>query len=1411
MSSGLGGNRERKSFYCFLSFLFFLMNTTLFSVQVHQMQIVDKVVLANDGFSAELDLHPTDGSLHVAWVDRFGDIKYSVRNFSGGWSTPMTVPDGGVNVYGLEEGLNERKCLGISIDYRGITHMVFADSGGDIYYLYGVPGQWSTPVKIVNKDPYSIHLDILAVKNNLYVVYEDADKDKVYGVYRIGGSWIGPVLIATGEYCSLTKGSNDRIYFLNRGGLYEANDYHRIKFAVVDNGQTAWQFKSGMTDPHVGDVRERGIGQGPNLAVFGNKIYMAWSLGLDDPDPEKKNQCFVSFANEPGNTWTPRIGEMNPTPYDTPYYENTGDPHNRVSVYSDNTVIHMNGSRNERFRIFDGGNWSAFRDLPIQDGNNYSSKLILQVVNDGRTAWAVSSLANSAIGQISVFGITDPYAEVLNPPAPDAVDVLTIVAKKVLDGGGYSGDVAVHPVEGTVHAVWVQGGGLKYSMRGSNGAWGTVQDVPTGGQIVQGELFGWPRPCVSLDIDYNGSSHIAFGTSTGDLYYVKGTPGSWTAPVRIAEHSGFVVYPDLAAWQNTVTVVYENSPDLNVYSVQARNGAWQQPALLGAGENPVLSRGKEGRLYLCYRSLEFHRDMHFAWRIPTFTDWQMQTSVVVPEDAAGASPGMAVWDNYIYIAWNNDTGEEFTDYKSQLFCTVGTEPGLNWHPSPGIYGPIYYENTGDPHPRISSYSDGQILYLNGRRLDSRFALYNGDIWSKVRSAPWTEGYPNVTTDGHTVWVMVTSNSSAAAEVSVTGIQNPDADPYNFSDPGPMVTFDVDTLTAEVGHDYVFEIGSVDAGGHQITGARSSVTPLLDGMNFNTSTNTFTWTPTQAQLTANPWGEGSGKYLFGIVLTNEYQKSETVYFWIQVINANQPPEITSSPVTSVNLGETYSYAVTAQDPEGSALTFSLLQAPSGMSIGTSGQITWTPVPADEGSHQVTVRVTDGPGEFDEQVFTVQVIDNTIPPPVAQFTADILEGVLPLTVRFTDQSTGEIVSHAWTFGDLESSDAADPVHVYDNAGTFTVRLIVGGPGGADTLTVTDMIHVLQPPPEAGFTADPLNGGLPLTVQFTDTSKGAVLTYLWDFGDGSGSTLRHPQHTYETAGQFSVKLKVTGPGGMDSVLVEDMIQAMVSGPVAAFSAEPAFGTLPLTVQFTSHSTGDISSYAWTFGDGETGSDEHPEHIYQTEGEYTVRLIVTGSGGADTLTVTQMIRVTATRPIAIFTADITSGPVPLAVQFTDQSYGDVSSYAWDFGDGETSSEQHPAHTYSAEGQYNVQLIVSGASGSDTLHIPQMIHVNPLSGITDADGIPASFQLYPNVPNPFNPVTQITYDLPEQGHVRIVVYDLRGQQIRTLKDSAQPAGQFRLVWDGTNEEGCRVASGVYMIVMHTDTDHAYQKAILIK
>ncbi len=401
------------------------------------------------------------------------------------------------------------------------------------------------------------------------------------------------------------------------------------------------------------------------------------------------------------------------------------------------------------------------------------------------------------------------------------------------------------------------------------------------------------------------------------------------------------------------------------------------------------------------------------------------------------------------------------------------------------------------------------------------------------------------------------------------------------------------------------------------------------------------------------------------------------------------------------------------------------------------------------------------------------------PVAAFTSNVTQGCANLSVAFKDQSTNNPTSWEWDFGNGVTSSAQNPSVGYA-AGTYTVTLIVKNASGADAIRMTNYITVF-PSPTVSFGPNLTLACVPANIQFANYSQpgqGSIVSYNWNFGDGSGSTDAAPSHTYTQTGYFSVGLTVVNSAGCSaSVTYTNKIRVVQgiqpqftwnqvstsctapfmlnftnqtagpgnltynwtfgSGTPATSTATnpagisfagagnnsvtlsvnsdlgctgtttqtvptiagivaikgPATGCLNTPVSFSNASTPAPTSSSWDFGDGTgTFTGNTTTHTYTTAGNYTVTLTSTSPTCSNTTTSAITIGAAFT---PTFSATPTVGcKAPLAVQFTDQDAPPLSSATWAFGDGGTSTQLNPAHTYNTAGNYTVKLTGTNASG---------------------------------------------------------------------------------------------------------------------
>jgi PKD repeat protein len=160
-----------------------------------------------------------------------------------------------------------------------------------------------------------------------------------------------------------------------------------------------------------------------------------------------------------------------------------------------------------------------------------------------------------------------------------------------------------------------------------------------------------------------------------------------------------------------------------------------------------------------------------------------------------------------------------------------------------------------------------------------------------------------------------------------------------------------------------------------------------------------------------------------------------------------------------------------------------------------------------------------------------------PPLADFTANPLSGPTPLTIWFSDRSIGVAQTWFWSFGDGETSTQPNPVHTYSRGGRYTVSLTVSNQYGVNTKTTPGLIMVGLTP-QTSFSASVRNGTAPLMVQFTDTSTGGPMGWLWDFGDNTSATQQNPLHLYPSPGTYQVALSTWNQFGGDMLALAEYI---------------------------------------------------------------------------------------------------------------------------------------------------------------------------------------------------------------------------------------------------------------------------------
>lgn len=463
----------------------------------------------------------------------------------------------------------------------------------------------------------------------------------------------------------------------------------------------------------------------------------------------------------------------------------------------------------------------------------------------------------------------------------------------------------------------------------------------------------------------------------------------------------------------------------------------------------------------------------------------------------------------------------------------------------------------------------------------------------------------------------------------------------------------------------------------------------------------------------------------------------------------------------------------------------------------------------------------------------------PPISAQFSSKSAT-CLGDSTAFMNQSTGNIVSWRWDFGDGDTSNLQHPTHKYNISGIYNITLIVSDSSNQLDSVVKTM-NIAPARPVASLLLLNSTSCIEDTLRFLDQSTGRVDSRLWQFGDGTLiDSISSPQHKYNSAGMFDVKLIVvhsavcidsatlsiavnqaqigvspataticslndtvtlTATGGISyqwsppsglSAISGSVVKASpginrtytVSGmdingcvglaqsvitidststAIASFGMNQSKGCDMLQVEYTNTST-SAKTYQWSFEGGTPASSsiENPRIMYDSEGSYDVQLIAFGCSNIDTLLLKDTIQLYE----AVTAAYTQSDTILLlnekdSVNFTNLSHR-ATSYAWDFGNGTSSTLLNPTARYAAEGLYDIRLIASNAFCRDTA--ASKIEVKLVDGLRDI----SSNQVFTVFPNPFVDILEIKRTVGLSEPLELTVFTAEG----------------KLVWNGQIDGG---------------------------
>jgi len=441
----------------------------------------------------------------------------------------------------------------------------------------------------------------------------------------------------------------------------------------------------------------------------------------------------------------------------------------------------------------------------------------------------------------------------------------------------------------------------------------------------------------------------------------------------------------------------------------------------------------------------------------------------------------------------------------------------------------------------------------------------------------------------------------------------------------------------------------------------------------------------------------------------------------------------------------------------------------------------------GSYQVSLTVTSSTGCTNTIVKTITIGT----PPTVNFVS--VPGCINDSTQFTSSifvNAAALTTWLWEFGDGGTSSEIDPYHIYTIAGSYTVTLTVTDTSGC-TSSVTHQA-MITPPPVAFYSyAAPACSNYPVLFNDQSTSpNGQIITWHWDFGDGSDTIISSPTnpdvaHTYTTFGTYNVTVEVTTSTGCENTYAQPV--SITAGPLAGFSYESACLNTP--VQFADQTTINggniIVSWLWNFGDPVSGANntsnlQNPAHIYTLPGIYSVNLLVTNANGCIDTTFMNV----EVHPLPAvdfgFAATNCQGSITLFhVDSLITNLQAIQDFDWDFGDGSSHSAlQNPSHLYSTSGNYTVVLTVTDTAGCVNHKNRSLeIHPAPTAAFTFASSClntPAQFTDHSYTINGES-ITGWSWDFGDAGT----------STLQNPEHTYSAGGTYQVLLTVTSESGC--------------------------
>lgn len=564
----------------------------------------------------------------------------------------------------------------------------------------------------------------------------------------------------------------------------------------------------------------------------------------------------------------------------------------------------------------------------------------------------------------------------------------------------------------------------------------------------------------------------------------------------------------------------------------------------------------------------------------------------------------------------------------------------------------------------SNAGDISLVYENGAVLKWEYSEDNGTSWTDITNNTGTLNYTNLTTTTGYRAQVKNGNCPALYSSEVDIAVNPN----------PVPSYTASQVCKGLNTDFT-----------------------------NTSTGnivSYSWNfgNGSGSISQNPSFQYQSDGTYSVELSVESDKGCTGTF-VDVVTVNPLPVVDINQV-DVCLGTPMNFQGLVSVAGGSVSNYDWNFGDGNTDNIQSPQHTYTAA----GTFDVTLVATSNNSCIDSASTSVEITAAA----TIDFVADSV--CLGESIDFinTSSSSSSSVTYTWNYGNGATSTLYSPTYTYPATGDYTVSLqaqVTGGTSGCLS-SITKTVQIYEVPASEFTFMDVCQADSASFTDLTTYTPGTnLLTYAWDFGDASSSTLDSPKHLYGTPSNYSVALTTTSPEGCTNTNNHQITIHYMPNANYSFSDV----CLNENMIFTSSSNITIGNlgYEWDFEDGSTSTTENPVHLYTNDTSYTVQLIATSDEGCKD-TISKVVTVNPLPSVKFGVDAVCDGATSVFSDSTQITTGSISSYTWDFSDGSSSTSQNPTHLFLNVGTYNVSLIAESDKGcvDDTT---QFVIVNPV------------------------------------------------------------------------------------------------------